>query len=86
MNYLQLLEKEFPQKPQKKQSQFKVLDLFAGCGGLALGFEAVGFHTVGFEMLADACETYSKNLIGTCHQQVLEPGQDLTDAADVVIG
>ena len=86
MNYLKLLEIEFPQKPKKKRSQFKVLDLFAGGGGLALGFEAAGFHTVGFEMLADACETYSKNLSGTCHQQILEPGQELTDAADVVIG
>ncbi len=25
-----------------------VLDLFAGCGGLALGFESLGFETIGF--------------------------------------
>ena len=87
MTYLNLLEKEFPrQLKKKKRSQFRVLDLFAGCGGLALGFEAAGFHTVGFEMLEDACQTYSTNLNGICHQQVLEPGQDLTDSADVIIG
>lgn len=86
MNYLDLLEKEFPRKSKKTGSQFKVLDLFAGCGGLALGFEAVGFHTIGYEMLTDACQTYSTNLVGPCHQMVLKPGQDLTDTADVVIG
>ena len=27
-----------------------VVDLFAGCGGLSLGFEANGFKTIGYEM------------------------------------
>ena len=43
-----------------------VLDLFAGCGGLALGFESNGFETLGFEMDTDCCETYKKNLKGDC--------------------
>lgn len=86
MNYLQFLERELPQNSNKKMSSFKVLDVFAGCGGLALGFEAAGFETVGYEMLADASKTYSANLNGTCHQKFLEPGQNLTDSADVVIG
>lgn len=62
-----------------------VLDLFAGCGGLALGFEAQGFQTVGFEMEADACATYNANLLGHCEQLFLVPGTDLPDAR-VIIG
>ena len=33
-------------KPTAKAAPL-VLDLFAGCGGLALGFEAQGFETLG---------------------------------------
>lgn len=86
MDYLDLLQSELPPQKKRRNRRYRVLDLFAGCGGLALGFEAAGFETLGYEMLADACETYSKNLAGHCHTSVLEPGQELTDAADVVIG
>ncbi len=44
-----------------------VVDLFAGCGGLSLGFEAQGFPTIGFESNTDAAATYSSNLQGECH-------------------
>ena len=43
-----------------------VVDLFAGCGGLSLGFEANGFKTIGYEMDEKACETYKQNLLGEC--------------------
>ncbi len=52
-------------KPKENGSPL-VLDLFAGCGGLALGFEAQGFTTHGWEMDTDACETYRYNLKGEC--------------------
>jgi DNA (cytosine-5)-methyltransferase 1 len=45
-----------------------VVDLFAGCGGMSLGFESQGFPTVGFEVNRDACDSYSNNLIGECHE------------------
>lgn len=62
-----------------------VIDLFAGCGGLALGFEAQGFETYGFEMKADCCATYEKNLRGKCSQVVLSTNTSLPKAP-VVIG
>lgn len=69
----------------KRGNSASVLDLFAGCGGLALGFEAHGFETLGFEMDADACQTYETNLHGTCVQATLTPGYKFP-RADVVIG
>jgi DNA (cytosine-5)-methyltransferase 1 len=44
---------------------FKVLDLFAGCGGLSLGFEAAGFHTTdGFKRTKDFCTNSAYAPIG----------------------
>lgn len=65
--------------------QARVLDLFAGCGGLSLGFEAAGFETVGFEMLPSASDTYNHNLKGTCYNTKLEVGFDYPKA-DIIIG
>lgn len=52
---------------------------------MSLGFEANGFQTIGYEMEHDASETYSNNLIGSCHTQKLEV-DTVYPEADVVIG
>jgi len=62
-----------------------VIDLFAGCGGLSLGFEAVGFRTTGYEILDDAAETCRNNLLGECYTQRLTPETEYPKA-DIVIG
>lgn len=62
-----------------------VLDLFAGCGGLSLGFEAAGFETVGYEMNPDAVATYNANLKGTCFVEKITLDFEYPEA-QIVIG
>jgi DNA (cytosine-5)-methyltransferase 1 len=72
--------------PQAVKPRFTAIDLFAGCGGLALGFEAAGFETLGYEMDVDAAETYRRNLMGACLKTKLSIGQEYQNTPDVIIG
>ncbi|MFB8787965.1 MAG: DNA (cytosine-5-)-methyltransferase [Potamolinea sp.] len=83
--YLDFLEQEL-RLPKKENNQPLIIDLFAGCGGLALGFEAAGFRTIGYEKLADACQTYQHNLHSICNQVTLTRNPDLVEQASVIIG
>lgn len=69
---------------QKKREE-KVLDLFAGCGGLALGFEAVGFRTQGIEAKPDCVEAYKLNLDGQCICEYLTTETQYPEA-EILIG
>jgi DNA (cytosine-5)-methyltransferase 1 len=55
-----------------KESKYTAVDLFAGCGGLSLGFEAAGIKTIGYEMVGDCCDTYMQNLKTKCHKEMID--------------
>ena len=69
-------------------SKFTVLELFAGAGGMALGFERAGLESVALvEIDKDACATLRKNRPGwnVLHQDVSEVDFSKFDV-DVVSG
>lgn len=62
-----------------------VLDLFCGCGGLSLGFEAAGFSVTGYDADKSSVETANRNLRGQTHCLFLSENLKYP-AADVIIG
>ncbi len=55
------IQKEITQK-EITQKEINYIDLFAGAGGLSLGFDEVGFKNVfSLDIKEDYCETYKHN-------------------------
>lgn len=67
------------------KSEFTAIDLFAGCGGLSLGFESAGIKTIGYERNADCCDTYRANLNSDCHQTTITAHTNFPKV-EIVIG
>lgn len=71
------------------KQKLSVVDLFAGCGGMSLGFEFAGFHPVlAIEKDAWASETYARNRTGVTVvtddiTKMLHPKAKFTNVDDV---
>lgn len=84
-DWLRWLHKTLPKPEDPSPNAPVVIDLFAGCGGMALGFEVAGFRTLGYEKKAAAVKTYNSNLTGRCEETFLTVGIPEGEA-DVIIG
>ncbi len=72
---------------KKKRNALRTISLFAGCGGLDLGFLAAGFDIFwANEIMSDAANTYERN----CgHRPIVEDIWKIIDTvpeADIVVG
>jgi DNA (cytosine-5)-methyltransferase 1 len=78
----------------RKRKRFKVIDLFAGAGGMTLGFTKAFGHSFApvwaNDFNADACSTYETNFSSHCvHGDIVDILNDSSTSipqADVVIG
>ena len=81
MGYLEIINQLAPDISRKEV----VLDLFAGTGGLALGFEAAGFKTIGMEFDKNCVATYNKNLHGENIFTTITP-ETIFPKVDIIVG
>ena len=74
-----------------KTEQYKVIDLFCGCGGLSLGFQNAGYHIASaFDWWDVALNIYQKNFNHPAVKRDLSNTDDLSDLEalhpDIIIG
>ena len=69
-----------------KNPKYTMPDIYSGCGGLSLGFEAVGFKSTGIDADKNCCRTYNHNLVGSCKNDFITPKYEFPEADIDVCG
>ena len=63
--------------------EFRIIDLFCGCGGLSLGFQNAGFNVVAaYDVWQVALNIYNKNFTHHAYFRDLSDVSDLSDLAE----
>jgi len=94
MTELEVYRKRLAGKIQTNRSEFRLIDLFAGAGGMTLGFSKAMGHAFRPVWANDfdkaCCDTYRENFGDHCIHgdivDILERGVDVVPKAEVVIG
>ena len=64
-------------------NDFRIIDLFCGCGGLSLGFQNAGFNVVAaYDVWQVALNIYNKNFTHHAYFRDLSNVSDLSDLAE----
>jgi DNA (cytosine-5)-methyltransferase 1 len=71
-------------KPQNCSPNIRVVDLFAGCGGLSLGFQRKGFQIVAaFDNWEPAIQTYKSNFKHPIFKKDLSDTKNLSEITEL---
>ncbi|MFA6486128.1 MAG: DNA (cytosine-5-)-methyltransferase [Candidatus Magasanikbacteria bacterium] len=70
-----------------KKNKFKVIDLFAGIGGMRMGFEKAGFQVVySNDLDPNACKTYRANFGDIDQNDIKNINTDIIPDFDILLG
>ncbi len=72
LNKIEIRSLFSPSKLSKKESKFKMIDLFAGIGGIRLGFESIGGENVFTSEWDESAKKHIKQILMKYRMVILQ--------------